>query len=196
MISAINGREVMKRAPLLLVSTALLALAACSQRKEPAPEAVANDSAIAPTPAPASASADQLFANAAAASDMFEIEASKLAESNGASASVRKFAASMIEGHTDSTAKLKAAAASSSPPLTPDPTLTPAQQQTLDSLKAQKGAAFDSAYVDAQIKAHEQTLGTLRAYATDGDVPALKSFAASLVPIVTGHLNMAKGLKN
>jgi putative membrane protein len=186
----------MKRAPLLLISTALLTLVACGQKREPVPESVANNSAVAPTPAPVSANKGQLFVNTAAASDTFEIEASKLAESNGASASVRKFAASMIKGHTDSTAKLKAAAASSSPPLTPDPTLSPAQQQTLDSLKAQKGVAFDSAYAEAQVNAHAEALGILRAYASDGDVPALKSFAASLVPIVTGHLNMAKGLKS
>nr|WP_237243577.1 DUF4142 domain-containing protein [Sphingomonas sp. LK11] len=38
-------------------------------------------------------------------------------------------------------------------------------------------------------------MDALRGYATTGDVPALKSFASELVPTVTAHLNMAKGLK-
>lgn len=40
------------------------------------------------------------------------------------------------------------------------------------------------------------TLDTLKAYATTGDVASLKSFASALVPIVTAHVNMAKGLKH
>jgi putative membrane protein len=83
-----------------------------------------------------------------------------------------------------------------SPLLTPDPTLSRAQRQTLDSLKAQKGATFDSAYAEAQFKAHEETLGALHAYSTDGNGPALKSFASSLLPILTGHINMAKVVKS
>jgi len=35
----------------------------------------------------------------------------------------------------------------------------------------------------------------LKGYAAAGDVSALKSFAGGLVPTVTAHLNMAKGLK-
>lgn len=185
----------MKRAPLFLVSTALLALAACGQKHDPAPEVVANNNAIAPVPAPVAASAGQIFANKAAASDKFEIEASKLAEINGASTAVKKFAQAMIKGHTESTVKLNAAAGEASPVILLDPTLSPVQQQTLESLKGKTGADFDSAYAAAQVQAHEEALGLLRAYAMDGDVPSLKSFAAGLVPIVTGHLNMAKELK-
>jgi putative membrane protein len=89
----------MKRGPLLLVPTAMLALAACGQKYDPAPEAAVNNSAAAPAAAPIAASAGQIFANTAAASDMFEIEASKLAETNAASAAIKKFARAMIEGH-------------------------------------------------------------------------------------------------
>ena len=39
------------------------------------------------------------------------------------------------------------------------------------------------------------TLDTLKAYAANGDVSSLKTFATEMVPVVTGHLNMAKGLK-
>ncbi|HWI89068.1 MAG TPA: DUF4142 domain-containing protein [Sphingomicrobium sp.] len=80
--------------------------------------------------------------------------------------------------------------------ITPDPTLTADQQQKLDQLKSQTGAAFDSAYVDDQIAAHQTALDGLRNYSANGGIPALKDFATQLVPTVTAHLNSAKALKH
>ena len=141
--------------------------------------------------ATAAASPDQAFANTAAASDTFEIQSSQLAAANASSSAVKSFARHMIDAHTSSTAKLKTAAAGVSPAITPTPTLTADQQQQLDSLKSQKGAAFDSAYIDAQVAALE----ALRNYAASGEAPALKTFASQMIPIVTAHLNSAKALK-
>lgn len=101
----------------------------------------------------------------------------------------------MIDAHTESTVKLKAAAGSASPAIVPNAALTSEQQATLDSLKAKSGADFDAAYIAAQVDGHQKTLDALKAYSATGDVPALKTFATTLVPIVTAHLNMAKGLK-
>ena len=95
----------------------------------------------------------------------------------------------------ETTAKLKTAAAEASPALTPVPTLNPEQQQKLDQLKALKGWAFDQAYITDQAAGHQQTLDTLKAYAATGDTPSLKTFATGLIPTVTAHLNMVKGLK-
>jgi putative membrane protein len=78
----------------------------------------------------------------------------------------------------------------------PKPLLTAEQQQSLDALKGKKGADFDAAYIEAQTRGHQETLDTLKAYSASGEVPSLKEFAAKLIPIVTAHLNMAKGLKS
>jgi putative membrane protein len=145
--------------------------------------------------APASAMTAQGFANAAAASDHFEIESSKLASSQASSSAVKSFAAKMISAHTASTAKLKTTASGMSPAITPDDTLSAAQQQSLDSLKGLKGAEFDTAYASAQVNAHQMTLDALKGYAASGDNATLKTFASGLIPTVTAHLNMAKGLK-
>lgn len=185
----------------IIASTALLALAACGRNAETAQNDTAanaqvGDTGVATSPStPAAASAGQSFANAAAASDAFEIATSQLAASKGASASVKSYAKKMIDAHTTSTAKLKTAAAEAAPALTPDPTLNPEQQQQLDRLKALDGAAFDRAYIAEQSAGHQQTLDTLKAYAATSDTPSLKTFATSLIPIVTAHLNMVKGLK-
>ena len=137
----------------------------------------------------------QGFANAAAASDRFEIESSRLAESAASSAAVKRFAAQMISGHTASSAKLKTTVAGMTPVVSPDDSLSAEQQAKLNSLKGLNGAAFDSAYTAAQVEAHQMTLDKLNAYAASGDTPALKTFASGLVPTVTAHLNMAKSLK-
>lgn len=144
---------------------------------------------------PLSPTTAQGFVNAAAASDKFEIESSKLAQTASSSAAIKKFANQMISAHTGSTLKLKGTLAGMSPPLTPDDTLAADQQQKLDSLKGLKGAAFDSAYASAQQEAHQKTLDTLKTYVASGDNPALKAFANGLIPTVTAHLNLAKGLK-
>jgi putative membrane protein len=187
----------------LIATTALLALAGCGQKQDNSSAATTNSAdtfnqadastpSMAPTPA---MSAAQSFVNTAAASDAFEIETSRLALTNGASASVKSYAQKMIDAHTGSTAKLKALTAGMTPALTPDPALNADQQQTLDRMKALNGKAFDQAYIAAQTSGHQQTLDALKAYATTGDVPQLKSFATDLIPTVTAHLNMAKGLK-
>lgn len=186
----------------IITSAALLALAACGRNNQADQTNTAamtngmeatNVADTAPMATPASGA--QSFANTAAASDAFEIATSKLALTNGASPAVKAYAQKMIDAHTASTAKLKTTAAGLTPPITPDPTLNPEQQQKVDALKALNGAAFDQAYKAEQTAAHQQTLDMLSGYAATGDVPALKTFASGLVPIVTAHLNMAKGLK-
>ncbi|HEX6741369.1 MAG TPA: DUF4142 domain-containing protein [Sphingomicrobium sp.] len=185
---------------MLILLSGTLAIVACGPKTETAnndsgatvengPVLPANDVTAA---APNSA---QGFANAAAASDRFEIESSKLAASAATSAAVKAFAAKMVTAHTASSAKLKSTAAGLSPAITPDDTLAPDQQAKLDSLKGLKGADFDSAYAAAQVEAHQKALDALNGYAASGDEPKLKELASGMVPTVTAHLNMAKGLK-
>lgn len=184
----------MRYAAFVAVSSVALALAGCSKKSESDAQATTGAETSAAEAAAPAASAGQTFANAAASSDAFEIETSKLAATQAASAKIKTFAETMIKHHIESTAKLKTAAGAASPAINPVVLLNPAQQQTLDGLKAKSGAEFDKAYAATQIDAHQQTLETLKAYLTSGDVPSLKAFATETIPVVTAHLNMAKGL--
>jgi putative membrane protein len=187
----------MKPSILIAVSLAALSLTGCKKdaasTNETAGTATPADNTAMASASPV-ASAGQTFADTAAASDMFEIESSKLAASKSQSAKVKGFAEQMIKAHTDSTAKLKAAAGAASPPITPAGQMTAMQQQTLTELSGKSGAEFDTAYARAQVDGHQMTLDALKTYSANGDVPSLKAFATELVPIVTGHLNMAKSL--
>jgi putative membrane protein len=184
----------------IFLSGTALALGACSKQDDTNNYAgnditIADENGAATNAVVVSPLTAQGFANAAAASDRFEIESSKLAASAASSPAVKAFAQKMIAAHEGSTAKLKTTAGGLSPAVTPDDTLTAEQQQTLDSLKAAKGAQFDEAYAAAQVDAHQKALDALNGYAASGDNQALKDFAKGLVPTVTAHLNMAKGLK-
>lgn len=177
-------------------ASVLLALSACGQTADTNVAETENLAASVPagTPAPAPVGG-QAFANIAASSDAFEIATSKLAQTKSESAGIKTFAKQMIAAHTDSTAKLKAAVAKVAPAITLDPALAAEQQAKLSALEAKSGAEFDAAYAAEQVAAHQATLDALRAYSATGDVPQLRDFATGLVPIVTGHLNMATSLK-
>jgi putative membrane protein len=187
----------MKSKAIIIVSS-VLAVAACGQKNDAANSDVnvAADNSVATNAAVESSPlTSQAFANAAAASDNFEIESSKLAATSAQSAAVKSFAAKMIAAHTASTAKLKAAAASLSPAVTPDNTLSSDQQQKLDNLKSLHGADFDTAYASAQVAAHQAALDALKGYAASGDNATLQNLAKGMIPTVTAHLNMASSLK-
>ncbi|MBY8823486.1 DUF4142 domain-containing protein [Sphingomonas colocasiae] len=187
----------MIRSPFALISVSVLALAACGP-KDDATTANLQNVASAEIPGAQGAPAlspGQDFANKAAASDAFEIAISKLAADKAQSAAIKTFARKMIDAHTQSTAKLKTAAATATPPIIPDPVLTADQQAKLADLQSKSGAAFDAAFAAEQVSAHEAALDVLRGYAANGDVATLKTFATETTPIVTAHLNMAKSLK-
>lgn len=172
------------------VAAAALVVSGCGEKAQ---DQSATTNVVAPSvPTASPLSPGQAFANSAGASDAFEIEISKLAATNSASASIKAFATKMISAHSQSTEKLKAASA---PSISPDPILSSEQQQKLDTLKAATGPNFDKLFIAEQKAAHQNALDTLRAYSTSGEYPALKSFASEMVPTVAAHLNMANALK-
>lgn len=179
-----------------LVSAAALALAACGSNDsadEAAAEATATGTSDPYATPVAGTTSPQDFVDTMAASDMFEIEAAKLAEAQGKSDKVKAFAAMMIKDHTASSDKLKAAVAEAGGGLTIAPALTPVQQGLLDQLKT-GGENFDAMYAQQQADAHEKALDLLQGEAATGTVEALRAFAAEVAPTVEGHLGQARDL--
>jgi len=145
--------------------------------------------ALTPTPRP------QEFVDRAARSDAFEIAAARLALTKATSPEVKAFAEQMIKAHTESTAKIKAAAAKASPAIPVNATLTSKENKELAELGRLSGARFDEEYIDEQVDAHEDALALMKAFASDGANPGLKAVAGELAPIVAGHLTMARELE-
>ena len=132
------------------------------------------------------------YVQLAGASDMFEIQSSQLALSRAQDASVRQFAQTMIDHHTQTSQQLIAAARAAG--LTPEPRLMPMQVQMMEQLEAASGAAFEQLYMDQQVQAHEMAVALHSNYAEAGDTTALRTVARAAVPIVTQHLQRARQL--
>lgn len=136
----------------------------------------------------------QDFADTMAASDAYEIAGGKLAQQKATTDALKDFGKEMVEDHTKSTDKLKTAGGKASPAIAPKPAMTAAQQADLKTLQAASGAAFDTAYKQQQVRAHEQALTALRAYAGSGDVPQLRDFARDAQDMVSNHYDKIKGM--
>jgi len=190
---------------LLIVGAAIAALsvAACGQKTDetkgaatPAEQAAtpdANPSATVPTPADETKAAT--FVEKAAATDMYEVEAAKVAAKRSTNAEVKKFAAMMEKAHTKTTEDLKAAIAASGATLTLPMALPADLQDKLDDLNKASNEDFDKTYADDQVDVHQAALNLMQRYAQDGDTAAIKAFAAATAPAVQEHLNEAEGLK-
>jgi putative membrane protein len=187
----------MNRHLLLAGAAALsLALAACGPKTEQT-EAVApdaNPAATVPTPSNEAAAPD--FVAKAAASDMFEVEAGKIALSRSTNADVKAFAQMMVDGHTKTTADLTAAITKSGLMITPPATLPDDKASALSDLKAVEAKDFDKAYMDGQVDAHQAALDLMSRYSQDGDNADIKAAATATVPIVQEHLDKAKAIRD
>ena len=134
------------------------------------------------------------FAEKAAISDMFELEAAKIELKNGKSDKIRAFADMMAKDHAGSTQNLKDAAAKENVAL--PSRLDAAHQEKLDAIKPLTGVALDAAYASTQISAHTDAVALLEAYAKDGQSGPLKGFAEQTLPTVRMHLIRIKGLNS
>jgi putative membrane protein len=171
------------------------ALAACNnaQDDQTVAEATPTDLATPTAPPTPDSSTPQGFVDTAAASDMYEIEAGRLAQDMGKSDEVKAFGAMMVKDHTTSSANLKTAVAEAGNGLAVNPALTGKQQADLEQLRT-AGDNFDAMYAQQQVAAHEQALALLQGQATGGTVAQLKAFAAQTAPVVEGHLGEARDL--
>jgi len=136
------------------------------------------------------------FAEAAAISDMYEVEAGKIAEQRSQNASVKDFAAKMVTAHTGTTEKLKAALASTHPEIAPPAHVDDRRQGMLDELRGAKDADFDGRYMAQQVNAHKEALILMKGYAKDGDTPEIKRLASKTAPVVQTHLDMAEKIQS
>ncbi|MBU3078358.1 DUF4142 domain-containing protein [Sphingomonas quercus] len=133
------------------------------------------------------------FVTKAAISDMYEIQAAKVALDRSKSAEVKSFAQMMVTDHTATSAKVKSIVTKDK--LDPPPAaLDEAHAKMLADLKAAKAEDFDTTYLDQQTTAHGEALSLLQSYASGGDNADLKAFATETAPKVQMHLDKARSL--
>ena len=131
---------------------------------------------------------DAEFVKRAAEAGHKEIEAGKLALRQAASAEVRAFADRMVKDHTTVNAELLSLADAPTP-MPPDHAAS-----ATGVLATQAGAAFDRAYVEQAVTAHELLLTLFEQEAAAGKDARLKLWAEQKLPMLREHLEMARGL--
>ncbi len=137
------------------------------------------------------------FARTAAMSDLYEMEASRLAEQRSQNAQVKQFAQHMLRDHQKTTNELKG--------LLPQiqgvsasqlPTSLDQQHQALvQQLQGAQGAQLDRLFAQQQIQAHQTAVELFRAYAQSGDNAQLKQWASQTLPSLEEHLRQAQQLQ-
>jgi len=142
----------------------------------------------------AAAASDATFVKKAAISDMYEIQASQLAQTKAVSADVKTFASKMIADHTKTSDQLKSILSSKSGLKAPT-AMDAKHKALLSKLKSASGASFDSAYAQQQLEAHQQAVTLFTGESQNGKDPDLKNFASETLPKLQQHLSMAQTLQ-
>ena len=188
---------------ILAAGTAML-LSACGgqgdRNAQPAAEANVIENlalppdGLAPAGAAPTASSGQEYVDLAGSSDLFEIESARLAIEKATRPELRELAQTLLAHHQRSTTQLTAAVRETGEPLDMNPQLSPEQQARIQALRAASGAAFDALYLDQQMEAHERALTLAAAYASEGQVDALRGHASAMAAPIQDHLSRIRAL--
>jgi putative membrane protein len=211
-------RQTKRYGSLLLVG--ITALAACSKANGgadstgTAPATAVADSAAGATVTPAPATGDSAAAGNAGAANLSaaniasligltnagEIAQARVAQEKATNADVQAFAKQMIGDHEamqkslDSLAKAKSVSPAAPPQADQMKQDASTTLSTLNSTP--KGAAFDKAYIDAQVAAHQKALNDLQNFANSAPDPDLKTLIQGAIPKVQGHLDKAQQIQS
>lgn len=167
-------------------SMTLIGTAAVAQSMNPAMSPAASPTEQKPIQA-SQATID--YVQKAAIGNLFEIQSSDLALKQADNSAVKAFAQQMINDHTTSTQALESGVKSASLQATQIPNkLDSVHEAKLNDLRKVTGHDFDSAYLRAQLAAHQDALKLHQDYAQRGDSAVLKKTAANAADIVEHHL--------
>jgi putative membrane protein len=198
--------SVMRHTKIAALCTAALA-AACAKGDKTADSAKAADSASAGAPAtaatPATASSDSWSdPNIMAFLDnanMTDSAAGSVAASKGTNAQVKAFGKDMVRDHhamrkegQDLAKKLNV-----TPEPKPGDTMAADAAAFQDSLNSMpKGAAWDKAYIDHEVAAHEKVLATAQTASGATQNADIKALITKAAPKVQEHLDKAKKIQS
>lgn len=137
-------------------------------------------------------SQDAKFMREAAAANMAEIQAGRIALDKSSNAQVKQLAQRIIDDHTKAGNQLTSIAQRKHVSLPAEP--MPMQKQEADHLKSLSGSAFDKAYAQAMVKDHRKAIKLFGMESASGSDPDLKQFASTTLPALKMHLQMAEQL--
>lgn len=144
--------------------------------------------------APSLSHQDKSFLKDAAEGGNAEVEGSKVAVAQSASADVKSFAQQMVDDHGKAGAELKALADQKGVKVSDTPTTV--KKTEIKMLSGRKGSSFDQHYADSiGVKAHEDTVKLFQKEVDKGSDADVKAWAQKTLPTLQHHLEMARELK-
>jgi putative membrane protein len=133
------------------------------------------------------------FVANASRSDVYEIEAARIAQQRARSPEVRQLAARMLEDHTTSSNRLMEALRSHGDTGLIDEIqgdLDQHRQSMIDHLLQASDEEFDSVYLTQQKLAHRETLTLFEGFDSSDDHPELVAYARGMLPVLHEHKEM------
>jgi putative membrane protein len=134
------------------------------------------------------------FVHKAAMSDMYEVQAGKLATEKGQSDAIKQFGQQMVDAHTKTTEELTGIIKTKNIKVDLPTKLDAKHQKLIDGLNTASADNFDKAYAKQQVDAHQEAVNLFKKYGAKGDDPDVKQFAEKTLATIQHHLDVAKKL--
>jgi len=134
--------------------------------------------------------ADKQFIDMAATTDMTEAHEGQLAENQASRADVKAFAKTLAQDHTDSYEHLSELAAKTG--ISIPKGINTAKNAELQQLVHLKGDRFDRQFDKDEVADHQKALAVFKREAAHGQDPDVKAWAASMIPVLEKHLQLAE----
>jgi len=150
-------------------------------------------SAGAPVAAAQLSKSDQAFVRMAADANMTEAHEGQMAEDRAASQGVKDFAQKLIQDHSNAYGKLLDLAQKNGESIPRG--IDARRNPEIAQLSKLKGNAFDSRFIQDEVRDHEKTIAAFRNEAEHGQNADLKSYANEELSTLRDHLKIAQQLE-
>ena len=137
--------------------------------------------------------ADSEFVKSAANAGMTEVTLGNIAIKNSTNDKVKAFGEMMVKDHTAAGDELKKIATAKNVPV-PD-ALSEESQKHVASMEKMHGKQFDKAYINMMVEGHGKVVKEFEDIQSKGSDAELKAFAGKTLPVIKGHLDSAKSIK-
>lgn len=125
---------------------------------------------------------------------MTEVTLGNIAVKNSMNDKVKEFGERMVKDHTAAGDQLKKIAEGRNIML--PASLSKESTKHIADMEKKKGKDFDKAYINMMIQGHEKVLKEFEDIQSKGSDSELKAFASQTIPVIKGHLDSAKSIKD
>jgi putative membrane protein len=133
---------------------------------------------------------DRKFVMEAAEGGMMEVELGRLAAQNASDPDVKAFGQRMVDDHSKANAQLMQIASEEG--ITLPTALKGDKKAHRDHMAKMTGAEFDKMYMSHMLKDHQKDVSEFDKESKNGQDSDVKQFAATTLPVLRQHLQMAE----